>query len=122
MEFFSKTTHPLTAEQIQTEITGPRLAEFCASIDRVLNWDIKTDSGEMYCLWGQFRVNRETLKHGVRFSLPECPNALAWTITAEPHATVIHCTINQQEHDPDFIASIETFVVDWSDGIKQPPA
>jgi hypothetical protein len=117
MEFFSKSPHSYTAEQIQAEITGPRLAELCASIDRVLSWDETADAGEMYCLWGQFRVNRERLKRGVRFTLPGCPNALAWTITAEPDGTVIHCTINQQQHDPDFLESIESFVADWSDGI-----
>lgn len=118
MEFFAAADgHPRTAEQIRTEVTGPRLADLCDSIDEVLNWDSAADQGEMYCLWGQFRVNRELLELGVRFTLPDCPNALAWTVTAEPEGTVIHCTINRQQHDPDFIETIETFVADWRAGL-----
>lgn len=121
MEFFAAVEHPRTAEQIKADVTGPRMAEFCDSIDEVMSWDTGTDSGEMYCLWGQFRVNRELLQRGVRFTLPGCPNALAWTVTAEPQGTLIHCTINQEQHDPDFLETIETFVADWRDGMGGAP-
>lgn len=121
MEFFAAVEHPRTAEQIKAGVTGPRMAEFCDSIDEVMSWDTDTDSGEMYCLWGQFRVNRELLQRGVRFTLPGCPNALAWTVTAEPQGTLIHCTINQEQHDPDFLETIETFVADWRDGMGGAP-
>lgn len=121
MEFFAAVEHPRTAEQIKADVTGPRMAEFCDSIDEVMSWDTDTDSGEMYCLWGQFRVNRELLQRGVRFTLPGCPNALAWTVTAEPQGTLIHCTINQEQHDPDFLETIETFVADWRDGMGGAP-
>lgn len=117
MEFFAEAATLRTADEIQSEITGPRLAEFCDSIDEVMRWDTTTDTGEMYCLWGQFRVNRELLKRGVRFTLPDCPNALAWTVTAEPTATVVHCTVNQAVDDPDFLESLETFVADWRAGV-----
>lgn len=120
MEFFAAVERPMTAEQIRGDVTGPRLTEFCDSIDEVMSWDSATDSGEMYCLWGQFRVNRELLKRGVRFTLPDCPNALAWTVTAEPQGTLIHCTINQDQHDPDFLETIETFVADWRAGMGAP--
>lgn len=116
MEFFAEAERAMTAGEIQAEITGPRLAEFCDSIDEVMSWDAATDRGEMYCLWGQFQVSREVLKRGVRFTLPGCPNALAWTITEEPRGTVIHCTINQDVDDPDFLESLETFVADWRAG------
>lgn len=117
MEFFADAQRVMTAEEIQAEITGPRLAEFCDSIDEVISWDVDTDRGEMYCLWGQFDVNREVVKRGLRFTLPGCPNALAWTVTAEPRGTVIHCTINQHVDDPDFLESLETFVADWQSGL-----
>lgn len=120
MEFYAAAEHPRTAEQIRDGVTGPRLAEFCDSIDEVLSWDASTDTGEMYCVWGQFRVNRELLKRGVRFTLPDCPNALAWTVTAEPQGTLIHATINQAQHDPDFLETIDTFVADWRTGMGAP--
>jgi hypothetical protein len=31
----------------------------------------------------------------------------------------IHCTINRNDHDADFIASIEQFVDDWQCGLCQ---
>jgi hypothetical protein len=72
--------------------------------------------------WGQFIAHREPIRGGVRFTLPNRPNALAWTIiTGFPPATekiVIHCTINRADHDADFIASIQTFVHDWQRGLE----
>ena len=119
MEFFATAQAPLSAEQLQHRLTGQRLAELCESIDHVLHWDADLDAGEIYCLWGQFKVNRECLRDGVRFTLPGCPNALAWTVTAAAAGTVIHCTINRSEHEPDFIESIEEFVADWSQGLQR---
>ena len=69
-----------------------------------------------------FFVERQLIKGGVRFSLPECPNALAWTITTgfepAPDKVIIHCTINRLEHDEDFIESIELFVKSWKIGLE----
>jgi hypothetical protein len=61
----------------------------------------------------------QRVRDGVRFTLPGCPNALAWTVTAEPEGVLVHCTINRTEHDPDFIESIETFVEDWRTGLER---
>jgi hypothetical protein len=119
MEFFATSPFSLSADQLQDQVTGPRLAELCDSIDRVLQWSDGEDSGEIYCLWGQFAVNRERIRDGLRFTLPGCPNALAWTITAATDGTLIHCTINRSEHDPEFIDSIEDFVADWSTGLNR---
>ena len=52
----------------------------------------------------------------MRFTLPDCPNALAWAVTAEPRGTLVHATINQDQHDPDFLETIETFVANWRAG------
>ncbi len=119
MEFFASADGHLSADALQARITGPRLAELCDSIDRVLQWSDAQDAGEVYCLWGQFEVRRECIRDGVRFTLPGCPNALAWTITATPEGTLIHCTINRSDHEPDFIASIEDFVADWAQGLQR---
>lgn len=120
MEFFATARCELTADQLKVRVTGPQLAAFCASIDKVLWWE--QEKGEVYCLWGQFRVHREPIRGGLRFTLPDCPNALAWTLTAATDRAAeidIHCTINRSEHDPDFIDSIQTFVDDWRSGLER---
>jgi hypothetical protein len=62
------------------------------------------------------------LRHGVRFSLPGCANALQWTVTTghqpNPRHTVIHLTINRTGQDQDFIESIRKFVEDWKAGLE----
>ena len=118
MEFFVDIPRPVTTRELTAALTIERLPQFCESIDRVLSVD--GERGEIYCLWGQFRVHREPIRDGVRFSLPGCPNALAWTVTtnpADPPALTVHCTINRRSHDPDFIESIELFVADWAAGL-----
>jgi hypothetical protein len=128
MEFFATSPTDWTAESLQQHLTGSRLSAFCASIDRVLHWDDAPDQGEIYCLWGQFQVRRECIREGVRFTLPTCPNAFAWTLTALEESVpsgagvLIHATINRTEHDPDFIESIEAFVEDWRAGLARPVA
>ena len=122
MEFFAKADCPLTPETLQQRLTGPELAAWCDAIDKVLWWD--GEQGEIYCLWGQFRVQREPIRDGLRFTLPGCPNALAWTLTCDPAdspspGVLVHCTINRSEHEPDFIESIELFVEDWRAGIER---
>ena len=64
-------------------------------------------------------MKREEIRYGVRFSLLNCPHALAWTITFDETSQniIIHCTIDKTEQDPDFIDSIHEFVADWSNGI-----
>ncbi len=120
MEFFATARIGTDASALKSQVTLESLPVFCASIDTVL--EQAGDSGRIYCVWGEFAVNRETIRDGVRFTLPGCPNALAWTITAslspEPDAVVIHCTINRRQHDPDFIETIEAFVDDWRQGLE----
>ncbi|WP_295540102.1 hypothetical protein [uncultured Thiohalocapsa sp.] len=120
MEFFSTLAAEATAADLQRHLTIGTLAEHCASIDAVLRAD--GEDGEIWCLWGQFQVHRECIRGGVRFTLPHCPNALAWTVTAgdeTPAPVVVHCTINRTEHEPDFIESIELFVDDWRTGLQR---
>jgi hypothetical protein len=105
MEFFATARLVASADQLRDRITGPRLVEHCAAIDRVLSWREEIDTGEIYCLWGQFHVRREPIRDGVRFTLPGCPNALAWTVTVEPEVV---------------LESIEMFVEDWRAGLERP--
>lgn len=91
------------------------LTRLCRSIETVIS-DQQT-CGVIYCVWGQFNIHREPLIDGVRFSLPTCPNALAWTVTLNNDLITVHCTINKKAHDDDFVVSIERFMSDWVDGI-----
>lgn len=128
MEFFATADINLTSDQLQRRLTIKSLPDYCAAVDAVLVDHGST--GEIYCLWGQFLVNREPINGGVRFSMPGCPNALAWTITTghppvEDKLTV-HCTINRTTHEPDFLESIAYFIDALSQGLERwlrpPPA
>jgi hypothetical protein len=121
MEFFANAVGSVDASTLQRTLTIETLPQYCASIDRVLRDE--GEHGVIYCVWGEFPLRREVIRGGLRFSLPTCPNALAWTVTTglapRPEDVVIHCTINRQEHDPDFIASIEEFVLAWKAGFER---
>lgn len=119
MEFFRYLDSDRAADWLgRIDITN--LPMYCASIDRVLS--TQGDHGVIYCLWGEFEVRRELIHSGVRFTLPHCPNALTWTITAEddaqgPTRITIHCTINRENHDEAFVESIHQFMDDWRWGL-----
>ncbi|TVO70995.1 hypothetical protein [Sedimenticola selenatireducens] len=117
MEFFRQFESNINPVDLQELLTLERLPDLCASIDSLLEYH--GESGQIYCLWGSFKVNREPIRHGVRFSLPGCPNALAWSITTEQALITIHCTINRTDHEPAFIESIDQFVDDWQAGLQQ---
>ena len=117
MEFFRQLPLERDATALQALLTLPRLPQLCASID-ALQEQQDANRGAIYCLWGTFRIHRELIRNGVRFTLPDCPNALAWTITAEATSLCLHCTINQQSHEADFIDSIHQFMQDWVDGLQ----
>jgi hypothetical protein len=119
MEFFRYLDSTRPAEWLD-RLGIADLPACCASIDRVLS--VQGDRGVIYCLWGEFEVRREAIRGGVRFTLPHCPNALAWTITAErtPRGAAritLHCTINRETHEADFVESIHHFMDDWQRGL-----
>jgi len=116
MEFFRQRPLNIDPAELQALLALPRLPELCASID-ALQEQQDENQGAIYCLWGAFRIRRETIRYGVRFTLPDCPNALAWTITLESGQLLLHCTINRPDHDPDFIDSIQQFLADWETGL-----
>jgi len=116
MEFYRTVNKPITTTDLQSSITISDLPKFCQSIYEVMHDD--GDHGEINCIWGVFTVHREIIKDGLRFTLPGCPNAVAWTVTTESNnEVVVHLTINKKQHDPDFIESIEEFVEDWQVGL-----
>jgi len=119
MEFFSEIENvDLASAELKKLLAIDSLPGLCRSISTVVSDE--RDRGDIYCVWGEFEVRRDEIRYGVRFSLPGCPNALAWTITVheESRLVVVHCTIDRKEHDEDFVESIHEFVADWSDGIR----
>jgi hypothetical protein len=119
MEFYASVGVPVGAADLHRLVRIAALPELCASIDKVLSND--GERGEIFCVWGQYHVRRELLRDGVRFTVPGCPNALQWTITADGRSgrdrLVVHCTINRTEHDADFVESLRQFVADWQAGL-----
>ncbi|WP_019627050.1 hypothetical protein [Thioalkalivibrio sp. ALJT] len=123
MEFFRTLPLQADAETLQAAITVPTLPRLSSAIDALLE-NAGPDAGVVYCLWGEFRVHRECINGGLRFSLPGCPNALAWTLTTghppAPDAVILHLTINRSEHEPDFVESLEFFADSWLDLTRIP--
>jgi hypothetical protein len=120
MEFFEEIKGvSINVQKLNTMLSIKNLPILCSSINTVIKDDI--NKGSIYCLWGEFDINREELNYGVRFSLPNCPNALAWSITVEKsnNTLIIHCTINKKEHNHDFIESIEEFLLAWKIGLRK---
>ena len=121
MELFAFANGEADAEWLQRTLTIGALPTWCEEIDTVLA--DHGDTGEIYCLWGQFRVNREPIRGGVRFTLPDCPNQLAWTVTTgfppHPEQVTIHCTMPRTEHEPEFVESVEAFVEAWRTALEQ---
>ncbi len=117
MEFFgtvSVAQCDITA--LQKQLTIAALPNFCSAIDNVMS--AEQNDGEIYCLWGAVRVRRESIRQGVRFSLLDCPHALAWTITCKAEDQLrVHCTIDDYEVDEEFAESIRQFVADWETGL-----
>jgi hypothetical protein len=120
VEFFAIADIAVDQDSLQT-LTVETLPQYCTDISKVLSVEDENNA-DVYSVWGEFKVQRQLIKGGVRFSLPGCPNALAWTITTgfepAPDKAVIHCTINRTSHDEDFIESIESFVNVWKDGLE----
>lgn len=82
MEFFAEVKNPdLGIKELKNRLTINRLPALCRSVSTVIT-DNK-DKGIIYCVWGEFDINREELKYGIRFSLPRCPNAQSYSITLD---------------------------------------
>ena len=114
VEFFAEIKNKnLDKNSLKEQLSIARLPELCRSIETII-LDNK-EHGRIYCVWGEFEINREELDYGIRITLPHCPNALTWTITydEDTNEIVIHCTINKKEHDAEFIETIKQFVADW---------
>ena len=120
MEFFREVHHAgLDIAHLKRLLTIGNLTRLCASISTTAS--THENEGDIYCIWGAFNVRREEIKQGVRYSLINCPHALAWTVTFDEarQKLIIHCTIDKADQDPEFIESIHAFVSDWSNGMTR---
>ena len=119
MEFFKIVDVRTTEKAIQKNLTLGNLEEFCESI-------FPLEDNPEVCLtggmWGEFTVRRDEIMGGIRFSMLNCPNALAWTITTGyPPArekAVIHLTINRERKQEEFVEEIHLFLEDLGNGIE----
>jgi hypothetical protein len=120
MEFFQEIHYPgLGVSRLKQSLTIQSLPDFCTAITTATA--SSEGEGELYCLWGSFTVRRGEIRNGVRYALIDCPHALAWTVTlddAREHV-IVHCTIDKTHPDPEFAESIEDFVSDWADGLRE---
>ncbi|NOX09912.1 MAG: hypothetical protein GXP22_10595 [Gammaproteobacteria bacterium] len=121
MEFFSFSQCSSTEQELQQLLTIDTLNSWCPfHVDKILSH--QDNSGEIYCIWGQFHIQRELIYGGVRFSLLNCRNAVTWSITTcpryRPDEIVVHCTINRTEQDTDFTDTIESFVEEWRQALE----
>jgi hypothetical protein len=120
MEFFNIINTRTTEAEIQKNITFEDLEKYCVSIFTIKINNNKADIGTY---WGEFTLQKDNIKGGLRFSLLECPNALAFTITTgllpEPDKIIFHLTVNKLELTPVFIEEIEVFIEEWKVGIKE---
>ncbi len=112
----------ISADGIKQHCTIASLPQYCASIDKLLSHE--GEHGDIYCLWGQFSVQRSLLRNGVRFALLDCPHALCWTLTTSDvrNRLTLHCTIDKTAQSTgvdEFVESIHVFPDDWQHGIRQ---
>jgi len=122
MEFFEYAEVATTQEEIRGKVGIDSLPMFCEDIEAV---DVAEELGRVIYFrhWGRFHIRQETVLGGVRFSVPDCPNALAWTVTTgyppHPEKIVLHATINRTEHSPDFLGATKSLLAAFKAGLEE---
>lgn len=120
MEFYQKVHSTNTdSDNLKRLITIDSLPVLCSSIYNIIFQ--QENQADIYCLWGEFNLRRDEIRHGVRFSLLNCPHTLAWAITFDKvcQNIIVHCTIDKNEQEQEFIDSIIEFLEDCSIGITK---
>lgn len=124
MEFFDFAEVSTTTEGIRNLLTIDNLPQFCEEIESV---DIPETLGRVifFYQWGRYHVRRDEIMGGVRFWVPDCPNALAWTVTTgyppHPDKIVLHATINRTSHSEEFINATKALVAALKEGLENAP-
>lgn len=121
MEFYGLANWQTTEQEIRREVRLGNMPDLCESIYCLM--DSEGERGKFDTLWGQFHLRREKINGGVRFTMPDCPNCLSFTITTgfppDPNKVFVHCTISRLEHEPDFLETLEDFVKYWVAGLER---
>ena len=122
MEFFEFVEVVTSEEAIRGKVTVDTLPFYCEDIEEV---DEAEELGRVVYFrhWGRFHIVNAEVMGGVRFWVPDCPNALAWTVTTgyppEPEKIVLHATINRTEHSPDFLAATKSLLASFKEGLER---
>lgn len=120
IEFFKIATVSTTEEHLQERLSLHNLEAYSELLFKLE--EATENSALIGGIWGEFTLERQVIKGGLRFSLRECPNALCWTVTTgyppQRDAVVIHLTINRQQKAPDFVEEIEEFLEDHKKGLQ----
>lgn len=119
MEFFHHIDLQITAADIQKAVCFDKLDKVMPSMFVIEKIGENVLAGT---IWGEFMVSLDKITGGVRMSLLDCPNALAWTITTGyppiRKQITIHVTINRTRKSEEFTQEIQEFIEDWRTGIS----
>ncbi|MFZ5426105.1 MAG: hypothetical protein ACOZEN_03960 [Thermodesulfobacteriota bacterium] len=124
MEFFEFADVEASEAGIRENVTLDALPHLCAEIESV---DEAEELGRVvyFIEWGRYHIRRDEVMGGVRFWVPDCPNALAWTVTTgyppHPEKIVLHATINRTCHDQEFIDATKALIAALKDGLEGAP-
>lgn len=119
MEVVGRVRVRISEADLQRYIDVNNLPEWCASIEAVLS--SQGSRGEVCTAWGEATIHRELINGGVRFSCPDSPHAMQWTITVDTASlgeVLIHLTTNRAGHEAEELQRLEQFVSDWSAGLE----
>lgn len=122
MEFFEIASASLTPELIRERVTIDALPDYCDEIDVL---DEPEDLGRVvyFLQWGRYHIRRDLVMGGVRFWVPDCPNALAWTVTTgyppSPDKVMLHATFNRPDHEPEFIEATKALLAAFKQGLER---
>jgi len=119
MEFFRIIDKQVSEKLIQEKINPYSLETFTESMFLIKD---KKSYFKGATIWGEFKISYDKINGGVRFTLLDCPNAFAWTITTgyppERNKIVLHCTINRVHKQEEFITQIQEFLDEWEAGLQ----
>ena len=122
MEFFTIIEIKTSEEEIKKRITFDNLEDLCTSFF-ILELADQPHIKKIGGVWGDFSLQRDEIKGGVRFSLLDCPNALAYTLTTgyppDREKIVMHLTINRMQKAREFMDELNEFMDDWKTGLEE---
>ncbi len=122
MELFTRAKVRISEADLQRHIDVDNLPEWCATIEEVVS--SHGSRGEIRTTRGDATVHRELINGGLRFSCPNNPHAMQWSITfdpARPSEVLLHLSTNRESHQIDDQAWLEQLLADWRSGLEEWP-